>query len=376
MNPSRLPDDEHPIWERIADLAESLPEEAIAGLPVDGATQHDHYLYGVPKMTTESPNQLAVIAQQNGLATESATALIQSFSPLFAKAEALVQQAMMIEVTDPTQVTQIKQARAMRLELRTIRIAAENARKSLKEESLRRGKAVDGVANVIKFMIEPVEERLLEQEQIAERLEAFRKSELRACREEALRPLGVDTTLYQLGDMPEATYQSLLATSKAENEQRQKLAQEEEAKRVSAEAARVAEERRIRDENERLRKEAAEREKAQRLEREAMELAARKEREAMEAATRKEREAREKAEAELKAQQAAEAKKLADAEKAKKAAASAPDRQKIGALADRIIAIECDLPKVDSEEAKAATLYVKRRLGEIVKYLEQQARAL
>ncbi len=47
----QLPDDDRPIWERIASLAASLPEEAIAGLPTDGASQLDHYLYGAPKKT-------------------------------------------------------------------------------------------------------------------------------------------------------------------------------------------------------------------------------------------------------------------------------------------------------------------------------------
>jgi methylase of polypeptide subunit release factors len=47
-----LPDDNRPIWERIASLAERLPEEAIADLPKDGASQHDHYLYGAPKKTS------------------------------------------------------------------------------------------------------------------------------------------------------------------------------------------------------------------------------------------------------------------------------------------------------------------------------------
>jgi len=46
-----LPDDDRPIWERIASLAETLPEEAIAELPSDGAAQLDHYLYGAPKRT-------------------------------------------------------------------------------------------------------------------------------------------------------------------------------------------------------------------------------------------------------------------------------------------------------------------------------------
>lgn len=48
---TELPNDDRPIWERIVDFATSLPEEAITGLPRDGATQLDHYLYGVPKKT-------------------------------------------------------------------------------------------------------------------------------------------------------------------------------------------------------------------------------------------------------------------------------------------------------------------------------------
>ena len=46
---TELPNDDRPIWERIAELAATLPEEAIAGLPTDGASQLDHYLYGAPK---------------------------------------------------------------------------------------------------------------------------------------------------------------------------------------------------------------------------------------------------------------------------------------------------------------------------------------
>jgi Arc/MetJ-type ribon-helix-helix transcriptional regulator len=38
-----------PIWEEIAEIAASVPEEEWAKLPVDGAEQHDHYIYGTPK---------------------------------------------------------------------------------------------------------------------------------------------------------------------------------------------------------------------------------------------------------------------------------------------------------------------------------------
>jgi len=35
--------------ERIAARAERLPHEVVAAWPTDGASQHDHYLYGKPK---------------------------------------------------------------------------------------------------------------------------------------------------------------------------------------------------------------------------------------------------------------------------------------------------------------------------------------
>jgi predicted DNA-binding antitoxin AbrB/MazE fold protein len=38
-----------PIWERIAALTADAPPEELAKLPIDGASQLDHYLYGTPK---------------------------------------------------------------------------------------------------------------------------------------------------------------------------------------------------------------------------------------------------------------------------------------------------------------------------------------
>ena len=40
---------ERPIWELFEEVADNLPDEILADLPTDGATQHDHYLYGSPK---------------------------------------------------------------------------------------------------------------------------------------------------------------------------------------------------------------------------------------------------------------------------------------------------------------------------------------
>ncbi len=38
-----------PIWEVAADIRNSVPAEEWDKLPVDGAEQHDHYIYGTPK---------------------------------------------------------------------------------------------------------------------------------------------------------------------------------------------------------------------------------------------------------------------------------------------------------------------------------------
>jgi predicted DNA-binding antitoxin AbrB/MazE fold protein len=38
-----------PIWERILALTADAPPEELAKPPIDGASQHDHYLYGTPK---------------------------------------------------------------------------------------------------------------------------------------------------------------------------------------------------------------------------------------------------------------------------------------------------------------------------------------
>lgn len=41
--------DHKPIWEAIEEIVADLPESVLEKLPVDGAEQHDHYIYGTPK---------------------------------------------------------------------------------------------------------------------------------------------------------------------------------------------------------------------------------------------------------------------------------------------------------------------------------------
>ncbi|MGB9182018.1 MAG: hypothetical protein WCB68_22505 [Pyrinomonadaceae bacterium] len=37
------------IWEKLEEITKEVPDEMWEQLPTDGAEQHDHYLYGVPK---------------------------------------------------------------------------------------------------------------------------------------------------------------------------------------------------------------------------------------------------------------------------------------------------------------------------------------
>jgi Arc/MetJ-type ribon-helix-helix transcriptional regulator len=41
-----------PIWERILERSAAIPDEEWDKVPVDGAEQHDHYIYGTAKRPT------------------------------------------------------------------------------------------------------------------------------------------------------------------------------------------------------------------------------------------------------------------------------------------------------------------------------------
>jgi hypothetical protein len=47
--PEESTPESRPIWELILDNMKDVPPEEFAKLPKDGASEHDHYLYGHPK---------------------------------------------------------------------------------------------------------------------------------------------------------------------------------------------------------------------------------------------------------------------------------------------------------------------------------------
>lgn len=47
--PEAHEDEQVPFWKRAVELMKDVPNEELDRLPTDGATEHDHYIYGTPK---------------------------------------------------------------------------------------------------------------------------------------------------------------------------------------------------------------------------------------------------------------------------------------------------------------------------------------
>lgn len=244
-------------------------------------------------METTTPSLAMVRANEATaeLEPDSAATLRAAFEEMFGQADVWAKTAKTICVTDIHDERSMKLARETRLALRDIRVKSDHARKRLKEDSVRRGKAIDGIANVLKDIVVPLEAYLLEQETFAERHEMARRNELRGVRETALRELGADPSVWVgLGDADEPTWASIyeMATNaKAAKEEtaRREAAAKREAERLEAEKREAARAERLRLEAERkieLAALAAERDRLE-TEKAAMAAAARVEAERIEA---------------------------------------------------------------------------------------------
>lgn len=374
----------------------------------------------------QSAARLALIAKEGNPVWGELRAEVEDQAPA----------AMELVVTSVDEVEKMQEARERRLKLREIRLLAEKEHKALKRDIIDRGNAIDAAKREIVDVVEPIEQHLLEQEQFVARQEAESRMRLQQEREDMLRPYLSPEDLLQvsngLATMPEpaflhmrdgyeAAHVGKLAREKREREEAEAAAQKDREER---EAQRV--------ENERLRKEAAEKEWALAAERAASakavreredQLAAelaeearkfetrvaaankaaaatvaaererqRKElaaaeaaREKVAAAARKEqarlqaiadaaaleaktiREAQEAADAEARRQQEAEA-------AARDAAAKAPDREKLVAVA--LMFDQIALPPMATPAGMDARGALVKKLDELAAWVRSQAEAL
>lgn len=345
--------------------------------------------------TIDAESGAIVLQVPEGLEPITEKSLKEAFATYFEQAETWRAKALAIQVSSADDKTAMAAAREARLELKGIRVAAEKARKRLKEDSLRKGRAIDGIYNMLEFAIKPLEEHLESQEKYALRLEMERMEKLRQDRLAQLE--GLDhTPAVDLGQLTEDQWRGMLQDAKDLHELKKERERKAEEERIAREKAEAEERERIRLENERLKVELAAQEENARMERlreqalreverqkaeaeraklEAERLAAeevaRKEREAAEAKARAEREAREKAEAEARAlreaeeqRQRAEAERQAAEARAAKERArrerAAPDKTKLAAFGERLLQLE--LPECKSEDGTAVLAEIEAKL--------------
>lgn len=306
--------------------------------------------------TVQPINQLTRVIESIGLEVQTGNYIKEKFLPFFEQAEEWKLRAQALVVTDISQTADMKMARIARLALKEIRVNADKTRKELKEDSLRYGKAVQGVYNVIEFLISHIEKHLQEQEDFAAIYEGKKRAEIKANREMELQPFAEFVPFgLDLGAMSESDFQKTLNGAKLQLQAKIEAEQRAETERIAKEKAEAEERERVKVENEKLKAEvlarekqlAEERAKAE-AERKIAEAKAKKEKEV--AATElkvmeaKAAEAKAEAEAKLKAEKAANEKLLAEI----KAKADA-ERKAIQAQEERD---EAEKAKGDKEKMK------------------------
>jgi hypothetical protein len=319
-------------------------------------------------------NELVAVIEQQGLQPSKVDSLMQSFAGYFTEAKKIAGESKSIVVSNETQVEDMNKAREYRLKLKEIRVNADKTREELKSQSLREGNAIQGVFNIIKALIVPVEEYLEKQEKFAEFKEAERLASLYGERVEKLSKYVTDVTLYNIRDMADEVFDNLLAGCKASWEKAREDEAKAEADRLAKIEADRKEQERIRLENDKLRKEAEEKEKALEVERAKQAEALRKineEKERVEAKLRAEKEAQLKKEADLKAVE--EARIKAD-EEAKRKSLLAPDKEKLLELANIIDKIE--MPNVASDSAGSVIKETKEVLNHLTNLIREKSKTL
>lgn len=134
----------------------------------------------------DEKNKLQVLVDKSGLDSTKANILLENFQDAFKKAAEWELQAKAIVVTDASQEPEMALARTLRLEIKSVRTDVERTRKSMKEQALREGKAIDGIANVLKALMEPLESYLKTQEKFVEIQEEKAEAERRALADKLL----------------------------------------------------------------------------------------------------------------------------------------------------------------------------------------------
>jgi CRISPR/Cas system CSM-associated protein Csm2 small subunit len=348
----------------------------------------------------DNENKLVEVINRSGLDTSQADNLMKSFAGFYSQAREVVENCKDIEVTDESQKDLMLSAKENRGKLRDIRIEADKTRIKLKEQSLREGRAIQGVYNVLEALIKPVEEHLEKQEKFAEVREQLRIEKRLNERVEKLSQYVTDVSLYSLKDMADEVFENLLSGCKSNFEkaqQEQKDAQEKELieidkrntlrnrqnqlapyllfinQEIDLETSvdefnkiylkAIEDKKKYDKEQEDIRKQNAELQKKSDADRKAKEDAERKLQAEKDAQAKKDADEKSKIEADKKAQEEIERQKLL-----------APDKDKLLELANSLELFS--YPAVQSRNAQIVIEQTETKLQEVIDYIREKAKTL
>ncbi len=319
-------------------------------------------------------NELVAVIEQQGLQPSKVDSLMSSFAGYFTEAKKIAGESKDIVVSNEAQIEDMARAREYRLKLKEIRVNADKTREELKSQSLREGNAIQGVFNIIKALIVPVEEYLEKQEKFAEFKEMERKASLYGERVEKLSKYVTDVTLYNIKDMADEVFANLLAGCQASWEKaREDEANAEKDRLAKIESDKIEQEK-IRIENQKLKEEADKRE---------AEIA--KERAKQADALKKLNDEKEKVEAKLRAEKEAQVQKDADdrakieadnkaKEEIERQKLLAPDKEKLLEFAVKLSLVTA--PAVKSKDADTILGKAMSKVLEAVAILQEESKKL
>lgn len=204
---------------------------------------------------SEPQQSLSLVIPEKGLMTpDTVSSLELTFGPLYARADDLMRQAALVKVTALDQLGHMQTAKTVRLQLRGLRGEIAAAHKTAKEDSLKKGRAIDLIKNTAVDAIGKAEDYLTEQENFKARHEAALRD---GTRNERLKLLSHFTDLIPLpqtdvADLSTEDFGTLLAGTEARHsKEMERLKQEAEAKRQQEQADKIERER-LEAENQRL----------------------------------------------------------------------------------------------------------------------------
>src|SRR5688572_24538830 len=153
---------------------------------------------------TES-TELVQIVETSGLEKTKGQQLLQMFTPYFNRMAEIEVKINLINKDTPTK-EDVKIAREIRLALKNNRVASEKVKDDSKAAILIEGRLIDNLNNIVKNTSKGLELQCESVEKYHELQEQKRKDAIKAERIELLSAYEIDTSFYDLGNMPDEAF--------------------------------------------------------------------------------------------------------------------------------------------------------------------------